>query len=228
MQFPVSEPAQFLGLIVVLLGTAKLLGAAAERIGQPSVLGELLAGVLVGALGLVNPNDHKDHVQVALHLTAEAGVVLLLFQIGLETDLAKLLQVGGTSLVVAAVGVVAPFVLGYGVCWMLGLDDLVSLLVAAALTATSVGITGRILADLGRLNAPESRIILGAAVARRRGGPDYPYRRFRRAGGRRRYAARRGASGRDRVRLPLGTLASGHVRGSAARPADRRPGRECS
>ena len=164
MPFPVSEPAQFLGLIVVMLGTAKLLGAAAERLGQPSVLGELLAGVLVGALGLVNPNDHKDHVQVALHLMAEAGVVLLLFQIGLETDLAKLLQVGGASLVVAAVGVVAPFVLGYGVCWMLGLDAQVSLLVAAALTATSVGITGRILGDLGRLDEPESRIILGAAV----------------------------------------------------------------
>ncbi len=164
MSFSVSEPAQFLGLIVVMLGAAKLFGAAAERLGQPSVLGELLAGVLIGALGLVRPNDHKDHVQVALHLMAEAGVVLLLFQIGLETDLAKLLQVGGTSLVVAAVGVAAPFVLGYGVCRMLALDDLVSLLVAAALTATSVGITGRILADLGRLDAPESRIILGAAV----------------------------------------------------------------
>src|SRR3954452_16388311 len=90
---------QFLGMLVVLLGAAKLLGALAERLGQPAVLGELTAGVLAGAsvLGLVNLQDAADPRNEALHLLAELGVVLLLFEIGLETDLGKLLRVGGAS-----------------------------------------------------------------------------------------------------------------------------------
>src|SRR5437764_3560957 len=112
---PHLDIPQFLGLLVVFLGTAKLLGALAQRAGQPAVLGELLAGVLVGAsvLGLVNTADRADPSSEALHLLAEIGVVLLLFEIGLETDLAKLLKVGGTSTVVALVGVALPFALGY-------------------------------------------------------------------------------------------------------------------
>src|SRR5687768_1640907 len=92
---------QFLGLLVVMLGAAKLLGAAAQRIGQPAVLGELVAGVVVGTsvLGLVDPK-----VEV-IHLLAELGVVILLFEIGLETDVRKLLRVGVASTAVAVVGV---------------------------------------------------------------------------------------------------------------------------
>ncbi|MEJ7636785.1 MAG: cation:proton antiporter [Singulisphaera sp.] len=107
--------AQFLGLLVVMLATARLCGALAKAIGQPTVLGELAAGVLLGSsvLGLVNPQ-----VEV-VHLLAELGVILLLFAIGVETDLRKLLQVGGTSAAVAAVGVVLPFALGYGACRLL-------------------------------------------------------------------------------------------------------------
>ena len=154
------DVAQFLSLLVVMLGAAKLLGAVAQWIGQPAVLGELVAGVLVGTsvLGLVDPK-----IEV-VHLLAELGVVILLFEIGLETDLRKLLQVGGASAVVAVVGVVLPFALGYAVCRMLDLGNLVAIVAGAALTATSVGITARVLSDLNRLQEPESQIILGAAV----------------------------------------------------------------
>jgi len=98
------EVPQLLGLLAAVLGIAKLLGAAAKWIGQPAVLGELLAGVLLGTsiAGLVNPDSQ------ILHVLAELGVVILLFEIGLETDLRKLLQVGGTSAVVAIVGVALP------------------------------------------------------------------------------------------------------------------------
>lgn len=152
--------AQFLGLLVVMLAAAKLCGAFAKAIGQPSVLGELVAGVLLSSsvLGLVDPK-----VEV-VHLLAELGVILLLFAIGLETDLRKLLQVGGTSAAVAAVGVFLPFALGYGACRILGLPNLVAIVAGASLTATSVGITARVLSDLGRLQEPESQIVLGAAV----------------------------------------------------------------
>jgi Kef-type K+ transport system membrane component KefB len=151
---------RLLGLLVVILAIAKLLGALAQRIGQPAVMGELVAGVILGmsVTGLVD--THNDY----LHLFAEIGVVLLLFQIGLETDLAKLMQVGGTATVVAVVGVVLPFILGYAVCWMLGHGGLVAVVAGASLTATSIGITARVLADLGRLHEPESQVILGAAV----------------------------------------------------------------
>lgn len=151
---------QFLGLLVVMLGAARLCGALAKAIGQPTVLGELVAGVLLGAsvMGLVNPK-----VDV-IHLLAELGVILLLFAIGLETDLRMLVKVGGASAAVATVGVVVPFALGYAVCRLLGLPNLVALVAGASLTATSVGITARVLSDLGRLQEPESQIILGAAV----------------------------------------------------------------
>jgi len=151
---------QFLGLLVVILATAKLLGALAQWIGQPSVLGELVAGVILGisVTGLVDPKNE------ILHLLAELGVVILLFEIGLETDLRTLLKVGGVSTVVAIVGVVLPFALGYGACRSLGLENLVAIVAGATLTATSVGITARVLSDLGRLQEPESQIILGAAV----------------------------------------------------------------
>ena len=151
---------RFLALLVVVLTAAKLCGALAKAIGQPTVLGELVAGVLLGSsvFSLVNPE-----VEV-VHLLAELGVILLLFAIGLETDLGKLLKVGGASAAVAAVGVILPFALGYAACRLLGLSNLVAIVSGAALTATSVGITARVLSDLGRLQEPESQIVLGAAV----------------------------------------------------------------
>lgn len=151
---------RLLGLLVLVLGTAKLLGALAKRIGQPAVLGELLAGVILG----VSVFDLVDRKSEILEFLAEVGVIVLLLEIGLETDLRKLLRVGGSSIAVAIAGVVLPFVGGYAVCRFLGQPDLVAVVAGATLTATSVGITARVLADLGRLQEPESQIVLGAAV----------------------------------------------------------------
>ena len=154
------ELAEFLKLLVVMLGAAKLFGFLARKIGQPAVLGELIAGVVVGRsiLGLIDPS-----VEV-FRLLSELGVILLLFSIGLETDLAAILKVGMASTIVALVGIVVPFALGYVVCLALGLGQVVSIFVGAAMTATSIGITARVLADLGQLHAPESRVVLGAAI----------------------------------------------------------------
>lgn len=151
---------QFLLLLILMHAAAKIFGFAAQRIGQPAVLGELIGGVIVGGsvLGWIDPR------QETIHLLAELGVIILLFAIGLETDLRKLISVGGASSVVAVVGVVLPFACGYAACRALGLENTVSIFAGATLTATSVGITARVLSDLGRLQDPESQIVLGAAV----------------------------------------------------------------
>ena len=104
-----------LGTLAIIVATARLLGAAVRCVGQPAVLGELIAGVLLGAsvFGLVDPKDD------VLHAFQELGVVILLFEIGLETDLMQLLRAGGDSIAVAIVGVVLPFAAGYLVCHFL-------------------------------------------------------------------------------------------------------------
>jgi Kef-type K+ transport system membrane component KefB len=147
-----------LGLVLVWLA-AKLAGEGMERIGQTAVLGELLAGVIIGPgiLALV----HESEV---LHALAELGVLILLFEVGLESDLHDLLRVGLQAVLVALVGVVIPFALGYGVMHWLGHPPLVAVFVGATLTATSVGITARVLADLGRLGDAAAKVVLGAAV----------------------------------------------------------------
>lgn len=152
--------ADFLLALIAIFVAAKLFGEIAERLGQPAVLGELVGGVVIGVSGLhlVDPHD------VTIHLLAELGVILLLFLIGLETDLGKLMSVGGPAAAVAAVGVVLPFVGGYAFGYFLGMTTMVSIFLGAALTATSVGITARVLSDLGHLKDDESQVILGAAV----------------------------------------------------------------
>lgn len=151
---------EYLGLLAIILIGAKLGGALLQRFGQPAVLGELLAGVVLGSsvLGWV---DAKAEV---ITLLKELGVIILLFEIGLETDLQKLLKVGGAAVAVALAGVLLPFVLGFFVCQALGLSQVQSIFIGAALTATSVGITARVLSDLGRLQDPEGQVILGAAI----------------------------------------------------------------
>lgn len=151
---------EFLGLLALMLGAAKLAGWGAKLLGQPAVLGELAAGVVLGGsvIGCVDPQNE------VLHLLAELGVVILLFEIGLETDLRKLLEIGGSATVVAIVGVTLPFALGYIACRLLGLGDLASIVAGATLTATSVGVTARVLSELQRLQDAEGQIILGAAI----------------------------------------------------------------
>jgi len=155
-----------LGVLAIVLVAARLLGSAARWIGQPAVLGELLAGVLLGAsvAGLIDPSNPDRPGTLVLKFLQELGVVILLFEIGLETDLPRLLRVGATSTAVAIVGVVLPFVAGYLVCHLFGEPTRVCIVAGAALTATSVGITARVLNDLGRLHEPESQVVLGAAV----------------------------------------------------------------
>jgi len=154
------EVSHLFAMLAVMLGAAKMGGALAQRIGQPAVLGELVGGVIVGQSGLHLVNTSYE----SIHMLSELGVFILLLAIGLETDLRMLVRVGGTSTVVAVAGVVLPFGLGYSACRLLGLTDLVAIMAGATLTATSVGITARVLADLGRLREVEGQIILGAAV----------------------------------------------------------------
>jgi len=147
-----------IGLITVWLA-AKLACEGMERLGQTAVLGELLAGVLIGpgVLGLV----HESEI---LHALAEIGVVILLFEIGLESDLDELLQAGLQSTVVALVGIACPFLSGFFLAAWWEKPTLVAVFIGAALTATSVGITARVLSDLGQLREAAARVIVGAAV----------------------------------------------------------------
>ena len=149
-----------LTILAAIIIATKLLGEIAQRFGQPAVLGELLAGVVLGASAL-NIYDTHDPV---LHTFAELGVVVLLFQIGLHTDLKSLRKVGSTALVVAAVGVILPFVGGVLTARALGLGEIAAVIVGAALTATSIGVSARVLSDLDRLQTPEGQVVLGAAV----------------------------------------------------------------
>ena len=146
--------------ILVVLVAAKVAAEIAERIRIPAVVGEIIAGILVGpsVLDLVGGGD-------VLRTLGELGVVLLLLEVGMEMDLGELGKVGRTSLFVASIGVAAPLVLGIGAASAPGFDFNTSLFVAAALTATSVGITARVFGDLRALATTEARVVLGAAVA---------------------------------------------------------------
>ncbi len=155
--------------LVILLTGAKFGGFLAERVQQPAVLGELIFGVILGNLVLFGYSGFQDFFLKAegpIEILAELGVIILLFQVGLESNVKEMLSVGASSLVVAILGVVAPFFLGWGVsAWLIpGYDTLVYVFIGATLCATSVGITARVLGDLGKLQKRESKIILGAAV----------------------------------------------------------------
>jgi len=153
--------------IATLLFFAKV-GSLADRIGQPVVLGELLIGVVLGNLALVGIHWFEPIVHdEIIRFLAELGVVILLFQIGLESHVSQMRRVGVASAMVGIVGVVFPFVLGTYLVgpWLLpGLSMSAYLFLGASLTATSVGITARVFKDLGRLQLKEAQIVLGAAV----------------------------------------------------------------
>ncbi len=155
-------------VLTIIIIAAKLGGELMGRLGQPPVLGELLMGVVLGNLNLVGISV-LDPLKTSppLQILAEVGAILLLFEVGVESDLPQLLAVGWSSLLVAMVGVAAPLFLGYLVASYLIPDGgwLSYLFVGGTLTATSVGITARVLKDLGKSNTKEARIILGAAVA---------------------------------------------------------------
>ncbi|MBV8858548.1 MAG: cation:proton antiporter [Acidobacteria bacterium] len=160
------DPFVLAGLALIFV-VAKLGGELFERMNQPAVLGELVAGMCVGALALAGVGGVETlRTDAVIGALAEIGVIILLFEVGLEANLAEMLEVGWSSLLVATAGVVVPFFLGWGVSayFLPGGATLVHVFIGATLCATSVGITARVLRDLGRLRTRESRIILGAAV----------------------------------------------------------------
>ncbi len=154
------ELSSFLLAFGCALLASKLLGEFAQRRGQPAVLGELVAGVLLGpsVLGLVP-------LSAGIFLVAEIGVILLLFEVGLETDLEELASVGAPAIAVAVAGMALPFLGGFLLTRELGHAALTAIFVGAALTATSIGITARVLSELNVLKTREGQIVLGAAVA---------------------------------------------------------------
>ena len=156
---------KFLEIVIILIA-AKVGAEVMRRINQPAVIGELLAGLTIGYYGLgLLPHAESGDVISTL---AEIGVVLLLFEVGLETNLKEFIELGTTSLTVALIGVVAPFGLGFGAVYALQLGGSyvfeVALFMGAAMTATSVGITARVFGDLGQLKSKEAKTIIGAAV----------------------------------------------------------------
>ncbi len=159
------KPSALIGLALILV-VAKLGGELFERWGQPAVLGELVGGILLGNLAIFGLNVDSLKANETISALAELGVIVLLFEVGLEANLKEMLEVGWSSLLVATLGVIAPFLLGWSVAAYFLPDQLrlVHLFVGATLSATSVGITARVFKDLGKLNTREARIILGAAV----------------------------------------------------------------
>lgn len=175
--------------LMAILAVAKLGSELFDRLGLPAVLGELVGGVILGNLVLINPHwsffeplriiPIQAHWAVTIDALAQLGVLILLFEVGLESTIQDMMKVGASSLLVAVLGVVAPFLLGYGVSWLFikqlprQLQEIVPsgfslsyihLFVGSVLCATSVGITARVFKDLGKLQLKEARIILGAAV----------------------------------------------------------------
>jgi Kef-type K+ transport system membrane component KefB len=153
--------------LAIILAAAKLGGHLAVRVGQPAVLGELVAGVALGSLDLAGIGwFHGIEADATVEILARLGVVILLFEVGLESTVPDMLKVGLPSVLVAVLGVLAPFALGWGVgAWLLPDKSMyVHAFLGATLTATSVGITARVLQDLRRSQSPEARVILGAAV----------------------------------------------------------------
>lgn len=154
--------------LAIILMAARLFAPLASRVGFPAVLGELLLGVVLGNLALLGLHYFESipHDPIVAFI-AELGVIVLLLQIGLETRLKDLVQVGPTAFAVGSAGIVVPFLLGafvVGPALLPGQTQNTYLFLGATLSATSVGITGRVFRDLGKLGTPAARVVLGAAV----------------------------------------------------------------
>jgi Kef-type K+ transport system membrane component KefB len=162
MFFASATPSDHLNILVtlsIMWFSAKLMAEAFERLKQPAVVGEILAGVLIGqsVLGWVTATETTSTL-------SEIGVIFLLFTVGLETKPSSIFRVGTKAAMVAVLGVVVPFVCGYLLMQAWGSSNVESLFIGTAMVATSVGITARVLGQLGLLDKDTSRIILGAAI----------------------------------------------------------------
>ena len=145
--------------MLILFAAAKAMAELAERLGQPGIVGEILAGVLIGpsVFGWLHPNDF-------LNALSDLGAMFLLFRVGLEVRSSELLKVGSTAALVASAGVVLPFFMGWGILLLWGASQHEAIFMGAAMVATSVGITAQVLASNGLLHLLSSKIILAAAV----------------------------------------------------------------
>jgi len=154
-----TEAARLPLSMLLVFGSAKLMDELFERFGQPGIVGQILAGVLIGPslLGWIAPHE-------VLSALAELGVMFLLFQVGLEIKSSELMKIGGTASLVAVLGVAVPFALGWGLLRLWGNSTIEAVFTGAAMVATSVGITAQVLAAKGLLQYRASKIILGAAV----------------------------------------------------------------
>jgi Kef-type K+ transport system membrane component KefB len=158
--FSAADHGPILLALFIALLAAKLMAELFERVRQPAVVGEILAGILIGPslLNLVQPTQVFDAL-------AEIGVIFLLFMVGLETRPSDIFKVGGTATVVAVLGVIVPFVAGWGLLTLWpGHSWIEAVFLGAAMVATSVGITARVLSGMGLIGADSSRVILAAAV----------------------------------------------------------------
>ncbi len=154
-----TGPEQLLLELFAIFVSAKVVGELFERISLPSVLGEILAGALLGpyALGWIPTSD-------TIHSVAELGAIFVLFSAGLETSPSELIRIGTKSATVALAGIIVPFALGFAYMKLRGDASSEAVFVGAAMVATSVGITARVFADLHLLSTETAKIILGAAV----------------------------------------------------------------
>ena len=165
--------------LFIMFAAAKLIGTLFERFKQPAVIGELLAGVIIGryVLGWVGVPDAatiaefdgdahlaEEALHAVHHVIAELGVIILLFFVGLETRIRDIIKVGVRALIIGLLGIIIPFGLGYGLAVMMGNGTVEAMFIGTALVATSVGITARVLRDMGFIRTLEARVILGAAV----------------------------------------------------------------
>jgi Kef-type K+ transport system membrane component KefB len=159
MFFGSSGPAKIPLSMLVVFVAAKLMAEVAERLGQPGIIGEILAGVLIGpsVFGWLAPNEF-------LSALSDLGAMFLLFRVGLEVKSSELMKVGGTAMLVACSGVVVPFLLGTAILLAWGAHANEAIFVGASMVATSVGITAQVLSGKGLLHAVSSKIILAAAV----------------------------------------------------------------
>jgi Kef-type K+ transport system membrane component KefB len=155
---PLGPAAVPLSMLLVFV-SAKLMAELCERLGQPGIIGEILAGVLIGpgVLGWMQPND-------ILAILSQLGAMFLLFRVGLEVKSSELIRVGGTALLVATAGVIVPFLAGWAISLLWGEPQIEAVFTGAAMVATSGGITARVLADRGLLEERASQVILAAAV----------------------------------------------------------------
>lgn len=174
-----EEITEILFDLFIIFALAKVAGEVFTRIRQPAIVGEVLVGVLIGphALALVGKPDAdlvslfggdreaaREALNIVFDVIAELGVILLLFFVGLETRLGELMEVRGRAVAVGVMGMVVPFAMGFALIYATGREDVEAAFVATAMVATSVGITARVMSDIGVIRSQEARIILGAAV----------------------------------------------------------------